>query len=159
MKNLAKLFLAGILGLSLSYAYEPTLKATNVNGVDVYLLPEDGEPNEDGLIDQFWFIEKLQANKLPKGIHLVDVRKAKKFKAEHIKGAISVPFDSDKETLNVSKLPKDGVIVFYCNTGTKSSDARGSLDEDLAQRVFIFDATYKCDKQYKNCKLSANEAL
>ncbi len=159
MRNLGKLFLASILALGLANAYEPTLKASKINGVDVYLLPEDGEANEDGVIDQFWFIEKVKANKIPKGIHLVDVRKAEKFKAEHIKGAISVPFDSDKETLDVSKLPKDGIIVFYCNTGTKSTDARGSLEDELASRVFVFDATYKCDKKYKNCKLSANEAL
>ncbi len=159
MRNIVKIFLVGLLSLGLAYAYEPSLKPIEVNGVSLYLLPDDGEPNEDGVIDQFWFIEKVKENKIPKGIHLVDVRKAKKFEAEHIKGAINVPFDSDKETLDVEKLPKDGIIVFYCNTGVKSTDARGSLDDELASRVFVFDATYKCNKEYKNCKLTANEAL
>lgn len=164
IKNILTTLLAfGLVsGLSLNAQdkFKPTLEKVEVNGVGLYLLPEDGEANEDGLVDQFWFTEKLANKQVPKNITLVDVRKAERYKAEHIENALSVPFDSESETLDISKLPKDGIIVFYCNTGLKSTDARGSLEDDLAQRVFILDATYKCDKKsYKNCTLTPNEAI
>lgn len=142
-------------------SYKPTIEASEINGVNVYLLEEDGEANEDGVIDQFWLADKLKNNALPKGITIVDVRKTEKYNAEHIDGAISVPFDSKSETLDTSKLPEDGVIVFYCNTGLKSTDARNSIeDDDLLERVLVFDATYKCDdKTNKNCEIQPNEAI
>lgn len=160
MKTLMKLFLAGLLSVSVANAFEPTIDATEVNGVKFYLLPEDGEANEDGVIDQFWLDNAIKNNTVPKGLHIVDVRKTEKYKVSHVKGAISIPFDKEAEKLDTSKLPEDGVVVFYCNTGLMSTDARGTLDDDLAERVFIFDATYKCDKDtHKNCKLTPNEAL
>lgn len=140
-----------------SGAYKPSIPATTVNGVSIYLLPEDGEPNEDGVIDQFWFADQIKNDSLPKGVTIVDVRKAERYNASHIKGAINVPFEDDK--IDTSKLPEDGIIVFYCNTGMKSTDARGTLDDDLVERVFVFDATYKCDDSNKNCKIVPNEPL
>lgn len=161
-KNILTSLLAfGLVSTSLvaQEKFTPTLKPVELEGVSVYLLPEDGEANEDGLVDQFWFTEKLANKEVPKGITIVDVRKTERFNAEHIKGAVSVPFDSEKEELDISKLPK-GLIVFYCNTGLKSTDARGSLDDELAERVLILDATYKCDKETKkNCTLTPNEAI
>lgn len=140
-------------------AYKPELPATEVAGVNIHLLAEDGEANEDGLIDQFWFNEQIKNGTVPKGVTIVDVRKAEKYAASHIEGAISVPFKDD--VIDTSKLPEDGVIVFYCNTGLKSTDSRMSIeDDDLLERVFIFDATYKCDKDtYKNCTITPNEPL
>ena len=141
-------------------SYKPELEAITVNDVNIYLLPEDGEANEDGVIDQFWLNDAIKNNTVPKGIHIVDVRKSVKYDASHIEGAINVPFNSDEGSLDLTKLPEDGVIVFYCNTGLKSTDARGSIeDEELLERVFIFDITYKCDKENKNCKVNPNEAL
>lgn len=137
--------------------YKPKLSATEVDGVKIYLLAEDGKPNEDGVIDQFWFAQQIKNGTVPKGIQIVDVRKPERYAASHIKGAINVPFIDEK--MDTSKLPKKGVIVFYCNTGMKSTDARGVLDEELAERVFIFDATYKCDDNFKNCKIQPNEPL
>jgi len=139
--------------------FKKTIDSTEVAGVEVYLLPEDDEPNEDGAIDQFWFMDQLQNNTLPKGITIVDVRKAEKYNTQHIEGAINIPFDSKTETMDISKLPKDGLIVFYCNTGLKSMDARGSLTDEQAERVLTLDATYKCDKDNKNCVLTPNEAI
>jgi rhodanese-related sulfurtransferase len=160
MKTLLKLFLAGLLSVSVANAFEPTIDSSEVNGVKFYLLPEDGEANEDGVIDQFWLEEQIKNNTVPKGLHIVDVRKTEKFNVSHVKGAISAPFNKDEEKLDTTKLPKDGIIVFYCNTGLMSTDARSSLDDELAERVFVFDATYKCDKDtHKNCKLTPNEAL
>ncbi len=142
-------------------AYKPTLKPVVINGVKLYLLPEDGEANEDGLIDQFWLYELMKdGKKAPKGIHVVDVRKASQYKAEHMQGAISVPFNKEKQTIDTSKFPKDGVVVMHCNAGILSVEARQSIDdEELLKRVLIYDSTYTCDKKNKNCKLTPNEAL
>ncbi len=140
MNRFTKLFLTGLLSVSTLLAFEPTIDKVEVNDINIYLLPEDGEANEDGLIDQFWLSEALKSGNIPKGIHLVDVRKPSKFNAQHIKGAINVPFDKDEESIDISKLPTNGIVVFYCNTGLMSTDARSILDDDLAERVFIFDA-------------------
>ena len=139
--------------------YKPPLAAIDVNGVNIHLLPEDGEANEDGIIDQFWLAEQISNCTLSKNIHIVDVRKTEKYNTEHIDGAINVPFDKKTETLDTSKFPEDGIIVLHCNTGLMSTDARNTLDDDLLERVFIFDITYKCDKENKNCKVNPNEAL
>ncbi|MEA3290591.1 MAG: rhodanese-like domain-containing protein [Campylobacterota bacterium] len=138
-------------------AYKPELPAITVNGVSIHLLPEDGEANEDGIIDQFWFADKIKNGTVPKGVTIVDVRKPERYNASHIKGAINVPFDDEK--IDASKLPKDGIVVFYCNTGMKSMDARGVLSDEMAERVFVFDATYKCDDSNKNCTIVPNEPL
>jgi rhodanese-related sulfurtransferase len=139
-------------------AYKPELPAITVNGVKLHLLPEDGVANEDGIIDQFWFADQIKNDTVAKGIHIVDVRKPERYNASHIKGAINVPFENEK--IDASKLPKEGIIVFYCNTGMKSMDARGVLSDDMAKRVFVFDATYKCDdKTNKGCTIVPNEPL
>jgi rhodanese-related sulfurtransferase len=141
-----------------SSSYKAPIPATEVNGVKIQLLAEDGEANEDGVIDQYWLEDAIKNNTVPAGLHIVDVRKPEKYAASHIEGAINVPFKDD--ALDTSKLPKDGAIVFYCNTGMKSTDARTTLEDELAERVFIFDATYKCDKDtHKNCTLTPNEPL
>jgi len=142
-------------------AYKPTLKPVVINGVKLYLLPEDGEANEDGLVDQFWLYELMKdGKKAPKGIHIVDVRKASQYKAEHMQGAISVPFDKKNDKIDTSKFPKDGVIVMHCNSGVLSVEARQSIkDKELQKRVLIYDVSYMCDKKDKNCKLTPNEAL
>lgn len=140
-------------------SFKPEIDPIEVAGTEVYLLPEDGEANYDGLIDQYWFHEHILNDTMPEGIQIVDVRKAERYAVEHIKGAINVPFEDNK--VDTSKLPEDKVIVFYCNTGLKSTDARMSImDEELLERVFIFDATYKCDADtHKNCVLTPNEPL
>jgi len=160
MKLLSKLALIVMLSVFAS-AYEPPLEAVKVNGVTIHVLADDIEEGvSDGMIDQFWLTDILNSNKpLPKNLHIVDVRKTEKYKTQHIKGAISIPYDKDAEKIDVSKFPKDGIVVFYCNTGLMSIDARTSLDEELAKRVFVFDVTYKCDKDNKNCKINPNEAM
>ena len=160
-----KKILIGVLLIAVTLfakeAYKPKLEAVKVNGVTLHVLADDVEEGiEDGTIDQFWLASIIKGKKaLPKNMHLVDLRKNEKYKADHIKGAINIPFDNKTEKMDLTKLPKDGVIVFYCDTGLKSTNARGTLDDELAKRVFIFDATYKCDDKYKNCKLTPNEAL
>ncbi len=158
MKIVKTLSILCTLTLSL-YAYEPKFKAVEVNGVKLHVLADDIEEGlEDGMIDQFWLAELIKTDKVPKNIHIFDLRSAKKYKASHIKGAVNTPYDRDKETLDKSKLPKDGIIVFYCDTGVKSMEARTTFDEDKAERIFVFDAAYRCDKTNKNCKVVPNSA-
>lgn len=133
--------------------YKPKGKPVTIAGAKVYL---GGESPEDGMIDQFWFATKV-LNDLPANVQLVDVRKAKQYKEGHIKGAINVVYDSDKDKIDHSKFPKNKLIVFYCNTGMMSTDARNSLPEEVAKNVLIFDANVKCEGN--KCTVEANENL
>jgi len=142
-------------------AYKPIFDMVTVSGAKIYVIGDDkDEAIEEGQLDQNWFAELINNKKpLPKNLTLVDLRKVERYKAQHIDGAINIPFDMKTEKMDLSKLPKDGLIVFYCRKGMMSTAARSSLDDELAQRVFVFDAVYKCDDKYKNCTLTPNEFL
>lgn len=136
--------------------YKPKNPAITINGAKVHL---GGESAADGMIDQFWFANLVNAGKIPANIQLIDVRDAKQFKEGALAGAINVPFIAEpKESIDASKFPKGKLIVFYCNTGMKSTDARNILDEDMAKNVLIFDANVTCEKG-KKCTVEANEDL
>jgi len=142
-------------------AYKPAFEKVTIAGAEIYVLGDDrDEAIEEGQLDQYWFTELISSGKaLPKNVTLVDLRVPERYNAEHIKGAVNIPFDDKTEKMDLSKLPKEGVIIFQCRKGMKSILARTTLDEELAKRVFVYDATYKCDDKYKNCTLTANEAL
>lgn len=127
--------------------YKPKTEAVTIKGATVYLLED-----EDIMIDQFWFAERVLSN-LPKNIQLVDVRSPKQYNEGHIKGAINVPFKDEK--IDTSKFPKDKLIVFYCNTGMMSTDAVVSLDD--TEGVLMFDAVVKCTGT--KCTVEPNEIL
>jgi len=134
---------------------EPKVKESKgqkyqAKGTTIYL----GE--DKGMVDQFWF-EKVVLNELPKNVQLVDIRKAKDFKEGHIKGAINATWDSKTETINLSKISDDKLIVLYCNTGMQSAEAALSLKDRVGKDVFYFDANVACEKN--NCKVEANENL
>jgi Rhodanese-related sulfurtransferase len=48
---------------------------------------------------------------------IIDLRNEKEFKEAHIKGAINIPYGSSKDYL---ELPKNMVLVLYCERGSKS---------------------------------------
>jgi len=133
--------------------YKPKNPLVTINGAKVHL---GGESPEDGMIDQFWFAS-IVLDKLPANTQLVDVRKTSQFEEGHIKGAINIPYNADKNSIDSSKFPKGKLIVFYCNTGMQSTDARNSLDEAIAKNVLIFDANVKCTGT--KCTVEANEDL
>ena len=142
-------------------AYKPMYEKVTMAGAELYVLGDDmDEAMEEGQLDQYWFTELINSGKpMPKNITLVDLRTKERYDAEHIEGAVNITFDDKTEKMDLSKLPKDGLIVFQCRKGMKSVNARTTLDEELAKRVFVFDAVYKCDDKYKNCVLTANEFL
>ncbi len=130
-------------------------RALTINGAKVYF---GGEELEDGMIDQFWLADQLNSGKgTPANVQLVDIRKASQFKEGHLSGAINVPWDSKAEKIDHTKFPAGKLIVFYCNTGMQSTDARGSLDDDIAKNVLYFDANVKCTGT--KCTVEANEDL
>lgn len=130
--------------------YKPT-KEAKINGIKVYL------GQDKGMIDQFWFAQIIKDNKIPKNYQLVDVRKVEQFKQGHIKGAINIPFDSKTNKIDASKLPKDKLVVFYCNTGMQSIDSYVSLDNISNKNVLYIDANIDCKNN--NCSVEPNENL
>ena len=130
--------------------YKPTKEGT-MAGVKVYLGPDEG------MIDQFWFADLINKNKIPAGYQLVDVRKTEQYKEGHIKGAINIPQDPKTKGIDSSKLPKDKLVIFYCNTGMMSIDSYVSLDKKSKENVLYMDANVEC--KGTNCKVEANENL
>jgi rhodanese-related sulfurtransferase len=128
--------------------YVPKRAAINIKGATVHLV--DGD---DTMIDQFWFA-KIVLDKLPTNLQLVDVRSAEQYAEGHIKGAINVPFIDDK--IDASKLSKDKLNVFYCNTGMKSSEAIQTV-KDNKLKVIYFDANIQCKGE--ECTVLPNELL
>lgn len=113
-------------------------KEITIQGVKVEL------GHDEGMIDSAWFIEKFNKKVLPRDIALIDVRKEKDFLEGHLPGAINVKWDSDKGIIDISRFPKDKLILFYCNTGLLSSDAYDSLDGKIAKHVLFLNALVKC---------------
>jgi len=130
--------------------YTPTKEAL-INGTKVYL------GQDKGMIDQFWFTELINKNKIPKGYQLVDVRKAEQFKEGHIKGAINIPLDDKTKKMNSSLLPKDKIVVFYCNTGMQSVDSFVSLNDNDNKNVLYLDANVEC--KGTKCTVEANDNI
>lgn len=126
-------------------------KLTTINGAEIYM------GQDETMIDQFWLAGELKKGKTPANIQFVDVRDAEQFKAGHMPGAINVSWDSKAEKIDATQFPKDKLVVFYCNTGMMSTDAKGSLSEADTKNVLIFDANINCDK--KPCKITPNENL
>lgn len=134
--------------------YEPSQKSKiDVNGITLY------KGADEGMVDQRWFSQKLNTNSKPKDVILVDVRPEKDFNDGHYEGAINVPFNVEKETLDVMKLPKAKAIVMYCHTGMMSVGAwQLLLDKKLdVSNVFYLDANFDCKKG--KCKIEPNEDI
>ncbi|MFT7005319.1 MAG: rhodanese-related sulfurtransferase [Sulfurimonas sp.] len=125
----------------------------DINGITLY----SGE--EDGMVNQFWTAEKLNANALPAGVVMIDVRDTKSFAEGHYKGAINVPYDVKNTSLDASKLPKAKAMIIYCHTGMMSVGAYQSLQKQKidVSNIFYLDANIKCEKDM--CKAEANEDL
>lgn len=61
------------------------------------------------------------------GAVLVDYRPKDLYEKGHIDGAINIELDKISE--NLDKLPKEGKILLYCNTGTQSAKAAKELED------------------------------
>jgi len=67
----------------------------------------------------FQEFERIQ-NSYPDQIHLVDVREYNEFEADNF-GGVNIPLSEIPET--IPTLPPNKTIVFYCQTGKRSSQA------------------------------------
>lgn len=108
---------------------------------------------DEGMIDPTWFAAHHQKGTLPKQLTLIDVRSKKAFEEGHLPGAIHIPWNSDKGTIDSTLLPKDTLSLFYCNSGILSSDAYDSLNEETAKRVLFLPAVVKCKDE--KCRVTS----
>jgi rhodanese-related sulfurtransferase len=106
--------------------------------------PRPGEIN----LDEF----KKYSAELPANVMIIDARTATEGKAGMIKNASLIPAEEIKDRL--AEIPKDKLIVFYCNTGTIAEVAYNTL-KDLgytnvkflnAKVVFEKNGNYKISK-------------
>lgn len=68
--------------------------------------------------------EQIPAEEWPK-IMVIDARDAKQFDREHIPGAVNIEWRQTVARRN--EIPKDRLVVIYCNTGTLSAQAAFAL--------------------------------
>ncbi len=129
--------------------YAPKGKPVTVAGAKLYLSPED-----ESRIDARWAVPLINSGKIPAGVQLVDVRPAKQYAAGHLPGAISVPYDPNKQTMDTTRFPRDKAILFYCNHGAISADAYASLPDAAAERVKVLEADLLCGEQ--GCEVRGN---
>ncbi len=127
--------------------YRPKTEPVAVEGTALYLDPED-----ESRIDARWIAPLLIKGTFPNGLHLIDVRKASQFSRGHLPRAVNLPFDEEAMTLDLSKLPPKGPILFTCKHGSISSDAWFSLPEEVQKRAFILDADVVCTEN--NCTIT-----
>lgn len=67
-------------------------------------------------------------------IKLIDVRSEAEFKQGIIEGGIFMPLHT--LPMNISELPKDETIVFYCRTGARSGQACNYLKQETGIDAF-----------------------
>ncbi|MDD2851099.1 MAG: rhodanese-like domain-containing protein [Desulfuromonadaceae bacterium] len=107
--------------------------------------PRPGEIN----LDEF----KKYAVELPANVMLIDARTVTESKAGMIKTAKNIPAEELKD--RQAEIPKDKLIVFYCNTGVIAEVAYNSLKSlgytDVkfanAKVTFAKDGSYKISKE------------
>lgn len=106
--------------------------------------PRPGEIN----LDEF----KKYAAELPSNVMLIDARTADEGKAGMIKTAKLIPVEEIKNRL--AEIPKDKLIVFYCNTGTIAEVAYNTLKELGYSNVKFANAkvTFEKNGSYKITK-------
>jgi rhodanese-related sulfurtransferase len=119
--------------------YTPSSKPVSVQGAKLYLASDDSTR-----VDARWFVPLVKQSKLPDNIQLVDVRPSEQYKEGHIEGAVNIPYNPEKKSINSDIFPSHKAIIFYCSHGAISADAYDSLPEDVAKSVKVLEANIKC---------------
>ena len=60
---------------------------------------------------------------------LIDVRSEEEYNEEHLGGAISLPLETVENDADKKIPSKDKIIVVYCNSGTRSKEAKIKLEK------------------------------
>jgi rhodanese-related sulfurtransferase len=71
---------------------------------------------------------------------LIDVRSPSEYNSGYIPTAINIPYTEIQE--NVSKIPKDKLIIVYCKVGGRAGTARKKLMELGYENIINFGGTY-----------------
>ena len=111
-----------------------------------------------GSIDGQWFLANYK--NLPENVTIVDVRGKSERAEGFIKGSKHVSFEENKPSDFISKLPKEGYIIFHCAAGGRSMEARDLVKAQKfegANRTVYLDAAIKCSGN--ECKIEPNEPL
>lgn len=69
------------------------------------------------------------------GARVIDVRSPEEFASGHIEGAVNIPVDALSSRLGELGA-KDGALVVYCRSGSRSSAAMRSLQSSGFTRVY-----------------------
>jgi rhodanese-related sulfurtransferase len=75
----------------------------------------------------------------PDGLVVLDIRTPEEFAAGHIAGAVNVDYYEASFRDQLDALDKDVPYVMYCRSGSRSSDARGIMEELGFQEVYELD--------------------
>ena len=61
--------------------------------------------------------------------HWIDVRTAEEFNADHVDGAVNIPYGEINSRIAEVTENKDELIYVYCRSGRRSGIAKDTLDE------------------------------
>lgn len=70
---------------------------------------------------------RAAAEYLKSGALVLDVRSAGEFTARHLPGAVNLPLSEIETAINRKVKSKDQVVLLYCQSGARSSEARRKL--------------------------------
>lgn len=121
------------------------------------IVPKENLSIRDKSLTEDNFKQFYRANK--ENILLVDVNDKKDYQKGHLKDALSMPLGEIPG--KYMKLPKNKIILFYCETGIKSSEAASFiLDTSFfnPEKIFFLKATVSFSSEGK-VKFGAIEPL
>lgn len=152
------IILFGIMFTNLNAQYIKNAEEVLISSKDIKTFLKKGE--DTGTVDGDWFVQNYSS--FSKKITIVDVRSSNEYKAGHIKNSINISIEEIKAEEFLNALPKNGEIVFYCETGTRAMEAWTILAQELKyndiHRIFYLDANIKCNEK-SECTIEPNEPL
>jgi rhodanese-related sulfurtransferase len=128
--------------------------------------PKKAAASDDGfkieeqgiLVTQFFIDNLLDPNKRPADVTIVDVRNDDEVAAGKIPGSVHVTskvLHNDGCDAFLSKMPKEGRVVFHCASGGRAGEVYFGLLDDCKpadiDRYYFLDAGVNCDSQ--PCKI------
>jgi phage shock protein E len=70
------------------------------------------------------------------GALLVDVRSQEEFEAEHLEGAVNIPWDNTDALMAAIGTDKQRAVVFYCRSGNRAGKSIDKLGEEGYTNIF-----------------------
>jgi rhodanese-related sulfurtransferase len=110
---------------------------------------------DSGSVDGVWFKEVYKD--LPKGVTLVDVRRADERAGGFVPGSVHASIEENSTEEFLAKLPKEGYIIFHCAAGGRAMEAQAKAKAAGFDNAVYLDAGVKCDGS--DCTFNVNEPL